>query len=168
MGESVNLSMAHAGMTIVYDGERCTGCRYCEIVCAVWHCQQIDVSRARLRILFRDGEGAEGGFAAVHCQHCDDPICASVCPPEALHKDAETGWVMPNATKCVGCELCVLSCPLAVPRFDDALKVAVKCDFCLGDPQCVRHCSSGALRIVPREEAVRVNRRLYLGEEERP
>lgn len=161
MGDVV--ATGNAGTTIVYDSQLCTGCRYCEIVCAVWHCHQIDVSRSRIRILFRDAEATER-FAAVHCQHCDEPICVSVCPPEALHKDPETGWVMPNASKCVGCELCVLSCPLAVPCFDAALKVAVKCDFCLGDPQCVRHCSSGALRISPRAEAVRINRRLYLDE----
>jgi Fe-S-cluster-containing dehydrogenase component len=157
------VSTEQSETVIAYDPQLCTGCRYCEVVCAVWHYQRIEVNRSRIRILFRDAEAAER-FAAVHCQHCDDPICAAVCPSEALRKDAETGWVMPNASKCVGCELCVVACPLAVPFFDAERKVAAKCDFCLGDPQCVRHCSSGALRVVPRAEAVRLNRRLYLGE----
>jgi Fe-S-cluster-containing dehydrogenase component len=148
--------------TIAYDPSLCTGCRYCEVVCAVWHCGRIDVDLSRIRILFRE-EGSPDRFAAVNCQHCDDAICVAVCPSEALQKDAETGWVMPNASKCVGCELCILTCPLAVPFLDVERKVAAKCDFCLGDPQCVRHCSSGALRVVPRAEAVRLNRRLYLG-----
>ena len=161
------VSTGQAETTIVYDAQLCTGCRYCEVVCAVWHCGRIEVSRSRIRILFRE-DGTTERYAAVNCQHCDDPICAAVCPSEALQKDERTGWVMPNASKCVGCELCVLSCPLAVPCFDAELKVVVKCDFCLGDPQCVRHCSSGALRIYPREEAVRINRRLYLGEKDSP
>jgi Fe-S-cluster-containing hydrogenase component 2 len=50
-----------------------------------------------------------------------------------------------------------------VPYFDPTYKVAVKCDFCHGDPECVKHCSSRALRLVSRDEAVRVNERLYLG-----
>ena len=37
-----------------------------------------------------------------------------------------------NSSKCIGCEMCVVACPLSVPFFDAALKVAVKCDFCLG------------------------------------
>jgi len=67
------------------------------------------------------------------------------------------------ASTCIGCEMCVLACPLAVPYFDPALKVAVKCDFCHGDPECVKHCSSRPLRLPPRDEEVRVDERLYLG-----
>jgi Fe-S-cluster-containing hydrogenase component 2 len=55
---------------------------------------------------------------------------------------------------------------LSVPIFDAALRVAVKCDFCLGAPECVTHCSSGALRVYPRDEAARFNERLYLSVKE--
>ena len=68
-----------------------------------------------------------------------------------------------NASTCIGCEMCRAACPLAVPVFDEALKVAVKCDFCHGEPECVKHCSSRALWLAPREEALRVNERFYLG-----
>jgi anaerobic carbon-monoxide dehydrogenase iron sulfur subunit len=146
---------------IVYEPHLCTGCRYCEIACAVWHCGEIDVTRSRIRILFDEGRTTER-YAAVNCQHCDDAICCAVCPSEALQKDEKTGWVTQNSTKCVGCEMCILACPLSVPIFDAELKVAVKCDFCLGAPECVKYCSSGALRLCAREEAVQVNARLYL------
>jgi Fe-S-cluster-containing dehydrogenase component len=62
--------------------------------------------------------------------------------------------------------MCIVACPLSVPFFDAALKVAVKCDFCFGVPECVKHCSSGALRLYAREEAVRFNERLYLSAKE--
>jgi anaerobic carbon-monoxide dehydrogenase iron sulfur subunit len=150
---------------IVYDPQLCTGCRYCEVACAVWHCGQIDVTRSRIRILFDEDRPTER-YAAVNCQHCDDPICCAVCPPEALQKDEKTGWVTQNSSKCVGCEMCVVACPLSVPIFDAALKVAVKCDFCLGAPECVKHCSSGALRVYARSEATRFNERLYLSVKE--
>jgi Fe-S-cluster-containing dehydrogenase component len=122
----------------------------------------MDVTRSRLRILFDEGRETER-YAAVNCQHCDDAICCAVCPSEALQKDEKTGWVTQNSSKCVGCEMCIVACPLSVPIFDPALKVAVKCDFCLGDPECVKHCSSGALRLCAREDAVQANARLYLG-----
>jgi carbon-monoxide dehydrogenase iron sulfur subunit len=150
---------------IVYDAQLCTGCRYCEVACAVWHCGRLDVRKSRVRILFSEDGGADR-FAAVNCQHCDDPLCEIVCPSEAIRKDEKTGWVMGNSTKCVGCEMCTIACPLAVPFFDAELKVAVKCDFCYGEPECVIHCSSGALRIYPRDEAVRINARFYLPEKE--
>ncbi len=148
---------------IVYEAARCTGCRYCEVACAVWHTGRIDVTRARLRIL-AELEGAAPAFGAVHCQHCEAPVCATACPSGALAKDEATGWVLGNASKCIGCEMCTLACPLAVPLYDADQRVAVKCDFCQGDPQCVRHCSSQALRVLPRDEAARLNRRLHLGE----
>jgi Fe-S-cluster-containing dehydrogenase component len=147
---------------IVYDAGLCTGCRYCEIACAVWHCGRIDVSQSRIRILV-NAENRTEPYAAVNCQHCEEPLCATVCPSEAMHKDGETGWVTVNASTCIGCEMCRAACPLAVPVFDDAQKVAVKCDMCHGEPECVKHCSSRALRLAPREEALRVNERFYLG-----
>jgi len=66
----------------------------------------------------------------------------------------------------VGCEMCIIACPLSVPFFDAELRVAAKCDFCLGAPECVKHCSSGALRVFAREESVRLNERLYLSAKE--
>jgi Fe-S-cluster-containing dehydrogenase component len=150
---------------IVYDAQLCTGCRYCEVACAVWHCGRIDMRKARIRILFSEHDSAER-FAAVNCQHCDDALCEAVCPPEAIQKDEKTGWVMANSSKCIGCEMCVMACPLTVPFFDEELKVAVKCDFCFGEPECVKHCSSGALRIYTKDEALRINERLYLREKD--
>jgi anaerobic carbon-monoxide dehydrogenase iron sulfur subunit len=152
---------------IVYEATLCTACRYCEIACAVWHCGTIDVGQSRIRILFDAGNGSER-YAAVNCQHCEDPLCVSACPSEAMQKDQTTGWVTVNSSTCIGCEMCLVACPLSVPCFDETLKVAVKCDFCHGDPECVKHCSSRALRLAPRDEALRVNERLYLGAGEQP
>jgi Fe-S-cluster-containing hydrogenase component 2/Ni,Fe-hydrogenase III small subunit len=147
---------------VVFEPARCTACRYCEVACAVWHCGRLDVARARLGVLAEvDGSGLQ--CAAVQCRHCDVPICAAACPTGALTKDARTGWVTGNASRCIGCEMCVAACPVAVPAIDAEQRVAVKCDMCHGDPQCARHCSSGALRVVPRAEAARLSRQLYLG-----
>ena len=147
---------------IVYDPELCTGCRYCEVACSFKHYRVIDMGRSCIRVLFDSGDGA-GVFEAVRCHHCEDAICVSVCPSEALSRDEETGWVRINHLKCIGCRMCVYLCPLSAPFFDEEHKVAMKCDFCEGDPECVKHCSSQALKIVSREEALRINKRLYTG-----
>jgi len=147
---------------IAYDPELCTGCRYCEIVCSFKHYHTVDFNKSYLRILF-SGDDGTGAFEAVHCQHCEEPMCVNACPPEALSKDEKTGWVTLNPLKCIGCQTCVHICPLSVPLFDEKLIVAAKCDFCDGDPECVKHCSSAALRVVTREEALRLNNELYVG-----
>jgi anaerobic carbon-monoxide dehydrogenase iron sulfur subunit len=145
----------------VYDPSLCTGCRLCEMACSFWHCNVIDVERSRIKILF-DSDKPGQGFAAVSCQHCEDPVCVAVCPSEAMQKDEESGLVTTNASKCIGCRMCIDTCPLTVPFFDEKLKVAIKCDFCAGDPECVKHCSSAALKLVPREEAIKINEKIYL------
>lgn len=147
---------------IVYDPELCTGCRHCEIACAFKHYGSVDLNKSYLRILF-NGDNGTGAFEAVNCQHCEEPLCVNVCPSEALGKDERTGWVKINPLKCIGCQTCIYLCPLSVPFFDEERKVAAKCDFCNGDPECVRRCSPGALRVVTREEALRLNKRLYVG-----
>ena len=147
---------------IVYDPELCTGCRYCEIACSFKHHGAIDVNKSYVSVLFTANNGS-GRFEAAHCYHCEDAVCVSVCPSEALKKDEETGWVKTNQIKCIGCKMCVYSCPLSIPVFIEEKKAAMKCDFCDGDPECVKHCSSQALKIVPREKAVKLNEKIYVG-----
>ena len=80
---------------------------------------------------------------------------------EAIKKDEKTGWVLINPMKCIGCRSCVLSCPTGVPWFDEELKIAVKCDFCDGDPWCAKYCSAQAVQVMPRDEALALMRRIY-------
>ena len=147
---------------IVYDPELCTACRYCEVVCSFKHYGRIDLGKSYISILFSGDENTRAS-EEINCQHCEEPICVNVCPSEAAGKDEGTGWVKINTLKCIGCKTCVYMCPLSVPIFDEELKVAAKCDFCDGDPECVKHCSSGALKIVTREEALQLDKGLYLG-----
>ena len=92
-------------------------------------------------------------FEAVYCHHCDNPYCLNICPADAISKDEVTGIVRINPLICVGCGSCNFACPLGIPRRDPQMRVAVKCDLCEGDPECVKQCPTQALRYVPREEA---------------
>lgn len=143
---------------LIFDPERCTGCRYCEIACAFQHYGAINPEMSHIHV-FVDERLME--MEATNCQHCEEPICASVCPEDAISKDEEKGWVIINSMKCIGCKSCTLSCPLSCPWLNKEQKIATKCDFCDGEPVCVKYCSSNAIRIGTRAEALEFNRQRY-------
>lgn len=148
---------------LLYDPQKCTGCRYCEIACAFYHFKQFDLEKAHLHIQFDQETSA---LEAIYCQHCDEPLCVAACPNEAATKDEKTGLVTINPMRCIGCKACTFSCPLSVPWFNKDNRVSMKCDFCDGDPQCAKFCSPQAIRVTKRAEAWKFNQNMYVEEEE--
>ena len=47
-----------------------------------------------------------------YCSSCS--VCSTLCPYEALKKDAETGKITLDITKCQVCGLCYANCPAKV------------------------------------------------------
>jgi len=135
---------------LVHDSSKCTACCTCMIACAMRHFGVADLEKSFIRIVFNEELRA---FEAVYCHHCDNPYCLNVCPVDAISKDEVTGIVRINPLICIGCGSCTFACPLGIPRRDPQMRVAVKCDLCEGDPECVKQCPTQALRYVPREEA---------------
>lgn len=69
----------------------------------------------------------------------------------AMHIDEETGLVLNNEEKCVGCWMCVMVCPYGVITPNEGNKLAIKCDQCLSlghEPACVKSCPTQALKFV--------------------
>jgi len=147
-------------MVLSYDPDKCTGCRYCEIACAFSHLGVLDISKANLKVVFDEAKRA---YEVAHCMHCDEPVCAAVCPTEAISKDETTGLVTLNRLRCVGCRSCVHVCPLGAPWFHVEEGVARKCDFCDGEPLCARYCSPKAMTVATREEARKRMEKRYGG-----
>lgn len=135
-------------LVLAIDQEKCTGCRKCETVCSVYHTGSSDPERSRIKVLKWDHIGF---YLPVSCQNCDEAICTEVCPAKACRKDPVLQVAIIDKNRCIGCKTCVLACPFSVPKFDRVESVSIKCDYCGGDPQCVKFCTAGALAFVRKE-----------------
>lgn len=136
--------MGNGHRTIAFDAGKCNGCGDCVTACAQIKTTTDDVRHSRIGIA-EDPETKNYGLAL--CRQCGQPHCARACPSRALRKDAETGVVMWNEARCVGCELCTLACPYAGITYNPASGSVMKCDLCDGDPACVKACKPRALEL---------------------
>ena len=131
------------------DYEKCTGCRECELACSVFHTGASNPSRSRIKVIKWVWEGI---YLPMTCQNCEDPFCVEVCPTKACHVDPELSRVVIDKDKCIGCKTCIIACPFGSPSFDIAEGISVKCDYCDGDPQCVRFCEVDAVTFIDASE----------------
>lgn len=144
-----------------FNGERCTGCRTCQLACADYN--DLDSDHWYRKVYeFGDGSWQQDGdgcwttdtftyHVTVACNHCDDPACVKVCPTGAMHKEQDTGFVRVDSSRCIGCGYCAMACPYGAPTVDRQKGHSVKCDGCadrvaLGlKPICVEACPLHAL-----------------------
>jgi len=133
----------------------CIGCKLCEIHCIVAHSSSGDIikafkaeqPRALARVIVED---VPCSSFAVQCRHCDDAPCIDGCIGGAMRRDAQTGAVVHDPDKCIGCWMCIMLCPYGVIERDLAKGgVASKCDLCAQHetPVCVANCPNEALTI---------------------
>ncbi len=128
--------------TIMVNPEKCAGCRLCELVCSLKNAGEFNPAKARIHVI-----GFDEVFALpVMCLQCETPHCAIVCPTNAITRDAATGVVQVAGERCAGCKTCMLACPFGNIAVSAEEGVAVKCDTCQGDPECVAICPTGALQ----------------------
>ncbi|MBS5449886.1 MAG: dimethylsulfoxide reductase subunit B [Coriobacteriia bacterium] len=151
-----------------FDGQRCTGCKTCQMACKDYNDLAPDVT---LRRVFEYGGGSweqDGSglwsanlftyFVSMACNHCDDPACLTACPQNAISKSAETGLVTRDIDLCIGCGACATACPYGAPKVDPAISKSVKCDGCANrveqglSPICVQSCPARALDFGPIDE----------------
>jgi len=143
---------------IYCDITRCVGCKACEIACAVEHSQTKNIFGAvKEKFLPKKRVKAENvgsKIISLHCQHCVDAPCVKACMAGALSKDEKTGATLQNNDKCVGCWMCLMTCPFGAVVRDIENHVAVKCDLCpdRDDYACVVSCPTGALFAGTKEE----------------
>ena len=86
--------------------------------------------------------------------HCNDPACASACPVAALIK-LDSGPVVYDDSRCIGCRYCMMACPFQIPKFqwEAAVPYIRKCTFCADrqaaglQPCLLRHLSHRSLAL---------------------
>jgi Fe-S-cluster-containing dehydrogenase component len=129
------------------DYSRCIGCQAC-----VKACEECDTHRGRSLIHLETIERRESVQTAPQvCMHCEDPICARVCPADAIKQTPEGVVQSSLKPRCIGCSNCVLACPFGVPKCDADVDQMMKCDMCYDRtstgrrPMCATVCPSGAL-----------------------
>ena len=162
-------------MSLLVSPELCIGCRGCQTACKEWNQLEGEktenrgttenppdlstntYNKIRYVELPSEKNPARLLFVSQRCMHCGDAGCMKICPaPGALFRTDE-GAVAFDKDKCIGCRLCVTSCPFNVPRYDAQNKIS-KCHLCADrisqglTPSCAKTCPTGALRYGDRDE----------------
>jgi anaerobic carbon-monoxide dehydrogenase iron sulfur subunit len=140
---------------VTVDPNACVACRDCEYACAFEHGGGFSRSASYVRVNFYPAERA---CIPLTCLHCEEAWCLEICPAGAISRDEHSGAVQIDQSRCAGCKMCILACPLGNIHFDAEEGVSGKCDLCGGDPACVRSCTSHALRYMEADEAADASR----------
>lgn len=157
----MNEGLTDAENVLLIDSNLCVACDNCEAACAATH-------KGYSRLDRKGGKSFASIQVPISCRHCENPLCMTDCPPDALSR-------MPNGEvvirdSCIGCGNCVGNCPYGVikivyDKVDQGFSLlsllsllglrkaekgpakAAKCDMCrdlAGGPACVRACPTGA------------------------
>lgn len=132
---------------LVIDIGRCTGCRRCQIACAMQHFGRPDPRLARVQVLqFQD----PALNVPVICMACDDAPCIKVCPVNARVRGINHS-VDTVEDRCIGCGACIFICPVGSPTRNPITYKTMTCDMCreaASEPWCVVACrKEGALTL---------------------
>ncbi|MBI2683547.1 MAG: 4Fe-4S binding protein [Acidobacteriales bacterium] len=145
------------GLGFFLDYSRCIGCQAC-----VQACEECDTHRGRSMIHLETIQRQDSVQTAPQiCMHCEDPICAQVCPADAIKKTPDGVVQSSLKPRCIGCSNCVLSCPFGVPKYYAEIDQMMKCDMCYDrtsvgkKPMCATVCPSQALAFTTLEEMQR-------------
>ena len=135
--------------------DRCTGCKTCELFCAVDRgsngktlltaVQESPLPLARVRV-----EGSNQVPIALQCRHCLQAPCLDACLTGALTRDPKSNMVIVQEDRCIACWTCTMFCPYGVIYPWPERKIALKCDRCafMENPVCVEVCPCKALELM--------------------
>lgn len=138
----------------------CTGCKTCEIACAVEHSRSKNLigammespppqSRIYVEAVMRSP--FEVFKMPMTCRHCDPAPCISACIPQAMHYTG--GGTVTNVGgkhACIACSMCIMTCPFGMitrGKSPEGQVMALKCDLCpeRDIPACAAACPTGAI-----------------------
>ncbi|MCK5628809.1 4Fe-4S dicluster domain-containing protein [Candidatus Bathyarchaeota archaeon] len=134
---------------VCVDPDKCTGCGICEYACTLEKDEKVwNPLRSRIRVIHM----APLFNFALACRFCEDAKCVVACPEKALSQSEDTGILMVNKKRCKGCDWCIQACPHGGIALHPDEGIAIACDLCEGEPQCVEFCPEEALELVSSDE----------------
>ena len=131
-------------MELKANHKNCSGCSTCLLACAIENFQEVNLSRALLRIEARFP--APGDYRIHLCDQCG--VCADNCPEDAILLQDDVFIVDEDA--CTGCMICVEVCPHDVMFAQKKSDFPVKCNLC---GECARTCPRNAIVWVEAQES---------------
>lgn len=133
---------------LVVDYEKCTGCRLCEIVCSLKNKGECNPAKSAIHIIKWEAEGID---VPMLCQQCETALCEAACPVAGavFSRHPATGAVLIDEARCLGCRMCIVACPIGGASVDPDTRRIIKCNFCDGDPECVKVCEVEAIQYLP-------------------
>ncbi|MGC9072158.1 MAG: 4Fe-4S dicluster domain-containing protein [Acidilobus sp.] len=135
--------MDGAGVHVVVDPSKCSGCSICELWCSFVHEGVFSRRLSRISVVTYELVGLD---YPVVCQQCEPAPCVELCPTKALSKGG-LGQITLDRSKCIGCRVCSEVCPYGAAQMEPKGGYPLICDLCGGNPTCVVKCPTNALSI---------------------
>ena len=130
---------------LVVNHFKCTGCRLCELMCSAVKEGEFKPASSRIRVT----NDSRVGISIPHvCLQCENPWCQEACTYDAIDRNANTGALVIDREKCVGCGECIPACPYGMIHLNDRYNIAAKCDLCDSQPRCVEACYPRAIKAI--------------------
>ena len=120
-------------MRIKVDKKKCSGCHMCEMVCSLYHNGTVNAEKAAIRIQKDDLDTSLN--KPLVCRQCKEMKCLDEEKANEAEEKGKFIWKRSRAKRCPFDSLTIFG------------KNAFHCNLCEGKPQCVRVCTTGAIRI---------------------
>ncbi|NOZ05546.1 MAG: 4Fe-4S dicluster domain-containing protein [Chloroflexi bacterium] len=146
--EMLNQMTGQYTRDIIVDAGKCTGCMDCVDACKQAIAHEHPVIAPVARITIREALVEGGVHLPLLCRNCAEAPCVTACMTGCRIRNG-SGWVVTAYERCVGCWMCVMSCPFGAIEAVHEEALARKCDGCTSYevPPCVTACEPRALRV---------------------
>ena len=135
----------------IFNHNMCVACGACSAACILENRWSF---RARMIYTFNSAAMPSLPVAnlSLACNHCTNAVCMEGCPSSSYHRDPDTGAIIIDDSRCIGCRYCQWNCPYDAPKYIGLRNVIGKCNLCNRRlleglmPACSSACPTGALK----------------------